>query len=481
MQTVINEFNKTLAHEDLFGSWKDEIRLRSEIRTASVAWEGVQIDNAEAFGFIKRSLYYGNKPVEFFMILFQNMHNQTILNCVLESTPAFKVNFLHSLTNYILDQKPQSKDLLFLINMYQEELYSSFAEVIGAMDNELCSYLLPRTTNKALRKLIKSRQTQIAKQSQQVHYGLIDPLHPNNDYPTIYGDKIQIMAEAITYFKASRHESIPALLDGAELLYRAGLLTDCLAILTEMVKQKEDENVPFLCSEEPYFQQINQLLRKTLPIYTLLVNPAEPHWYALELYRSLYPGFNPDPASLLYLDIYTIIVANLQGYHQYARYELTQKAVKILSYRPDDLVARFLQNPGEKANKEAAAELELAITQRTTALPHESFVIMELLRLWQQEKRLTLEQEVAVRLFKHYQHFFHWIPGSTFINEQMLQQLGPLLNKSTRNTGKLIVSAIQEASLDKLSTKNKSNQGINVQENNFLHKQLLMGQFMEVL
>lgn len=466
MQTIINEFNKTLSHEDLFCAWQDELQLRGEMRTACADWEALLIENAEEFNFIKRSLYYGNRPAEFFIILFRNMRSLPILNCVLESSPAFRADFLCFLTDFILHHKPQPQDLLFIINMYQEGLHSHFAEVIGAMDNELCSYLLARTTNQALRQLIKVRQTQLVKQVQQVHYGLIDPLHPNNNYPTIYGDKIQIMAEAIIYLQAQHHESIESLLSGAEMLFRAGLLTDCLAILAQMLRYKEDGKVLFLCSEEPYCQPINQLLRKALPIYTLLFNPAEPHRYALELYRHHFPGFNPDPASLLYLDIYTIIVANLQGYHQYARFELTQKAGKILSYRPDDLVAHLLHKPGETVANEDIAKLELAIAQRTAPLPHESLVIMELLRLWQQEKRITLNRESGARLFKNYQQFFHWIPCSPFMNEQLLQQLNPLVDEASRNAGKLIVAAMQD---------------IYVQENNDLHKQLLLGQFMGVL
>ncbi len=480
MQSIINEFNKTLSNDDLFQTWQDEIQLRSEIRTTPITWEGVQIESAEEFNFIKRSLYYGNKPVEFFMILFRNMNKLPILNCVMESTPAFKVDFLHSLINYILYQKPQSQDLLFLINMYQEGLYSTFEEVIGAMDNELCNYLLPRTTNKNLRKLIRVRQAQLAEQEQQSHYDLIKPLNPTNDYPTIYGDKIQIIADAIKHLKTKHPESIESLLDGAEMLFRAGLLTDCLAILMELVKYQGDEDALFPCNEDPYCQQINQLLRKALPFYTLLVNPADPHRYALELYRSLFIGFNPDPASLLYLDIYTITAANLQGYHQYARYELAQKAGKILNYRPDDLVAHFLQNPSENASNEDITKLRLAMDQRAAALPHESLVIMELLRLWQQEKRMILDQESATHLFKQYQHFFQWIPGSPFINEQVLKQLGPLVDKNTRNAGRLIVAAMQEFSLEKLSIKDTSKRN-NVQRNNHLHKQLLLGQFMGVL
>jgi hypothetical protein len=409
------------------------------------------------------------------------MHNLPILNCVLESTPVFKANFLHFLINYILNQKPQSKDLLFLINMYQEGLHSSFEELMVVMDNEFCNFLLPRTTNKALRNLITVRQSQIAQQAQQIHYGLINPLHPNNDYPTIYGDKIQIMAEAIKYLKANRRDSIASLLDGAEMLYKAGLLTDCLAILAEIIKQPEDKNALLPYTEKPYHQQIEQLLRKALPFYTLLVNPAEPHRYALELYRSLFMGLNPDPASLMYLDIYSIIIANLQGYQQYARYELAQKAGRILRYRPDDMVAHFLHNPSENASNKDVSKLRLTISQRTAALPHESLVIMELLRLWQQERRITLDQESATDLFNQYLHLFHWIPGAPFINEQLLKQLGPLVDEATRNTGTLIVATMQESSLEKRSAKDNSKQNINIQKYNHLQKQLLLGQFMGVL
>ena len=138
-------------------------------------------------------------------------------------------------------------------------------------------------------------------------------------------------------------ESAEALLDGPDMLFRAGLLADCLAILTQIINSPGMEaDSLLLSSEEPSHQKFDRLLRGVLPIYSLLVSPGDPHRYALELYRSLFPGFYPDPASLLYLDIHSIVMASLQGHRQYAHYELAQKGGKILSFRPADTVASIL-------------------------------------------------------------------------------------------------------------------------------------------
>ncbi len=479
MQTIIDNFNETLTSEDLFSAWQEELHLRGKIRTASPTGEGVKINHAAEFDFIKRALYYGNKSTVFFKIIYHNIHNLPILNCVRESSSAFKAEFFYYLVDFIPDHKPQPQDLSFLINIYEEALTAPFAEIISIMDKELCSYLLPRTTNKSLRKLIKARQTELAGQSGPPAPSR-SPSNPIDKYPTIYGDKIQIIAKAIKHLK-SDHLNSAQLLESAEMLYRAGLLTDCLAIMTEIVKYQPNSDTSSLCHEEPYRQQINQLLRQVLPIYALLVNPGEPHRYVLDIYRSIFLGFTPDPASLYYLDLYTIIVANLQGYRAYARYELAQQAARIQSYRPDDVIAQLLQSPGEKVSDPDINKCVAAMVQRTATLPHESIVIMELLGLWQQETRINLDREAATALLKQYQHFFHWIPGSFFINESRLQQLGPWTDESTRNAGRLIMAAIQETAPEKISLPDNPQRNINFQGPNNIRMELLLGQFMGVL
>jgi len=489
MQTIIKKFNDSLGQENLFNFWQNELILRHQIRTTVTECEGVIIENTEEFNFIKRSLYYSDNKDEFFKILYRNMNSLIVINCVLEASPGLATEFLQFLAYYIYSQKPPAKDLQFLINMYRKELQSEFTAVINTMDDTLCAYLMARTTNSELRELLKSRQVQIAKESTHQHYGLVDSHRPNGEYPTVYGDKIQLLADAIKAFKTSQsydlasplnNESIEALLDGADLLFRAGLLADCLAVLADIVRhQGGDGEALILRSEDPYNKQINQLLRKALPFYCLLVKPTDPHRYALELYRSLFPGFSPDPASLLYLDIQTIAAASLQGYRQYARYEIAQKAGRVLSCRPNDLPASFLHKSIGNLKIEDIKALEIAVAQRMPSMPHESYIIMEILRLWHKEKRIEFDRTLSIKLLRYYLQFFNWIPCALFMNEMLLQQLGPLADEETRNAGERVVSLMQEFSVENLSIDNLG-QKFTDPKNHKLQMQLLLSKYMGV-
>jgi len=489
MQTIIKKFNDSLGQENLFNFWQNELMLRQQIRTAATEWEGVIIENTEEFNFVKRSLYYGDNKDEFFKILYRNMSSLTIINCVLESS-GLAAEFLQFLAYYIYSQKPPARDIQFLINVYQEEFHSEFIEVINAMDDTLCAYLLARTTNNKLRELLKSRQIQITKESTRKHYGLVDSHRPNGEYPTVYGDKIQLLADAVKAFKTSQsydltsplnYECIEALLDGADLLFRAGMLADCLAILADIVKhQGGDGEALILRSEEPYNKQITQLLRKALPFYGLLVKPTDPHRYTLELYRSLFPGFSPDPSSLLYLDIQTITAAGLQGYREYACYEIAQKAGRVLSCRPDDLPASFLHKSIENLEIEDIKALETAVAQRMPSMPHESYIIMEILRLWHKEEKIAFDRTLATQLLRYYLQFFNWMPCSLFMNEMLLHQLGPLADEETRNAGERVVSLMQEFSVENLPIDKKLGQKFTDPRNHKLQMQLLLSKYMGV-
>ncbi|MDD4172470.1 MAG: hypothetical protein PHQ94_09550, partial [Syntrophomonas sp.] len=292
MQTIINKFNVSSSGEDLFLFWQDEFQLRQQIRVAADR-ERVRLEGSEEFDFLKRCLYYGPKKEIFFAILYQNMASLPILNRVREAPLTFIIEFLRFIAGHILNQNPPARDLQFLINMYREEFRPYYIELLSAMDTDLCAHLLFRTSNNNLRDLLKARQDQISKEYNFKHYGLIDASLSKYDYPTIYGDKIQLMAAAAQTLKAGQlqtsplgRDTIKILLDGADLLFRAGLLADCLALLARMLQHQEvDDQIRLLSNEDPFHKQINVILRKTLPIYSLLVNPSDPHRYALELYR----------------------------------------------------------------------------------------------------------------------------------------------------------------------------------------------------
>ena len=488
MRIIIDEFNDAHAQEDVFRFWQDELRLRQAGRSATVEPEACSPQSRKEFNFIKRSLYYGGRKADFFLIVYLSMHRLPILNCMQESPSNFIAAFLKFIKDDILSRHPQPQDIVFLINIYREDLHPYFKDLISVMDDSLCAYLTGRTGNQALRNLLITRQTQVAQENRQDNYGLVEPLPSNRDYPTIYGDKIELMAAAIKSLKkgqtlqAEDSESYsywPALIEGSDLLFKAGLLAYSLSIMAELIAAPRPNGISPPLDEEMHYKQINQILRKTVPLYALLSNPAQPHACALEIYRTLFPGFTSDPASLLYLDIYAILFARLQGNRRYAHYELMQKSAKILNWRPDDPVASSLLKTAEQAGSDDQTVFEVAAAQRTTSLPHESLVIMDVLRWWLKEARIAMSRESASRLLQAYQQLYRWIPNPIFLNKPLLKHLGPLVDKSTRKIAERMVilhaDSVEKTSQDKLHT------DINGQEYRDLQRQLLLGRFMGVM
>lgn len=485
MQTIINKFNISLSGEDLYLCWQDELRLRQQLRVAE-DWEGVYIESSEEFHFLKRCLYFGSRKEVFFTIVYHNISSLPILNCVLGAPFTFITDFLHFIADNILMQNSPARDLHFLINMYRDEFRSDYTELIKAMDDELCAHLLARTSNDTLRELFKARQSQIMLDQDSKDYGLVDFALSRNDYPTIYGDKIELMAKAAKTLQACHipdsttpltPAAIKMLLDGVDLLFRAGLLGDCLALLARI--RESEGQIPVLSNEEPYYKQISVILRKVLPIYSLLNNPANPHRYVLDIHRSLFPGFSPDPVSLLYLDIYSIVMTNMQGHRQFARYELAQKASKILNRHPDDLLASALLRWGEKLTPDNITELEQLAEQKIYGLPHEAYIIMEVLRFWQHDGTITLNRMTATSLLRNYIKFFYWLPGTSFINAKLLKQLVPLVDEDTRNAVEIIVAVLHEFSFQD-STQKISAPPIPDMEKDKLLKQLRLSKYMGV-
>jgi hypothetical protein len=490
MRTILQELNDSLAQEDLFLNWKNELQLRKHLRAAPYAVEGLLIESDADFDFLKRSLYYSDHKELFLELLYYNRDSQTVLDCLGKAPAILATEFLAFIRDSILVRKPLARDLQFLINLYREDFNPDFAALIDAMDADLCAHLMARTSNNTLRELLQHRQAALSGGDKIEPYGLTESRSSRNDYPTLFGDKIELMAAAVKSLQNSQDliataplngKTIAALLQGAEMLFRSGLITDCLSLVAELLRQPGAEVFDLLLDpDSPFHKPANQLLRKALPFYCMLVDPVDPHRYALELYRSLFPGFSPDPASLIYLDINSIVVPSLHEHRQYAHFELAQKAAKLQDYRPDDLLAAALQKWDHLSSQASLPALQQVIAERITSLPHESFTVMGVLRLGQQEGLLALDQASASRLLQDYLLFFHWIPAPPFMNEELWQHLGPLANRASRRAGGRVINILQEfhasAGADHAAGPGKSNSW----ENHLLSKQLLLSKYMGV-
>lgn len=484
MQKILKEFNTFQSADDLFPAWNNELRLRKLLRNQADPDE-IKIENSNEFDFLKRSLYFGPRQSLFFDIIYRNASNLAVLNCIMQSPPALIKGFLNHVGSRVLEPKPPVKHLQFLITMYSEEYRSDYIQLMNQIDHDLCTQLLTRTSNNNLRQILKQRLQQ-PRDNQTAAESSIDNQPSSGRYPTLFGDKIEIMHAAVKSLESIQslvksaaslnREIVEVLLDCGDMLFRAGLLADCLGLLARMANHPGTNQYSLLLSnQEPYNRQLDGLIGKVLPLYALLVGPADPHRYALDLYRGLFPGFGPDPASLIYLDIHSLVMAGLQGYNQYIDYEIAQKGSKILSIRPADHFASALPKAGSQLTEKVITGLNNDVDQRIFSRPHESYIIMEVMRLWHREGRILLNRSTASTLLHHYVEFYNWIPAAPFMNEQIQNQLGTWADEKTKIAGEQIVHIMQPASGPDLSARKDDH------EFNEYQPKLLLSKFMGVL
>lgn len=456
MQNIINEFNTVLTGENLFSCWQHELNLRQQLRAAT-DWYRVRIENNQELDFLKRSLYWGSGRQIFFSIIYQNISSLPVLDYMRQAPAELTQEFLQFIAQDILPQKPTLRELDFLISMYKENLRPAYIELVQAMDGELCHYFMARTGNDDLRQILKLRQDQITLEHSNEHYGLLAPTPRAHEYPTIFGDKIRILSMAIETLRDDKKTTLRSLsdatgepsschrhtADGADLLFKAGLLSDCLITLSSFLNQSTENSIPLT---EHDYQKTNQVLGKALPMYSILVNPADPRRCALELFRNYYPGFSPDPVTLLYLDICSIVMASLQGHRQYARYELAQKAAKILPRRPNDILATALLARNKDSNINDLTIWEQLIATKMPGQPHEAFITLEALRWGQQEGWVILNRSSATKLLDNYLELFRWLPVAAFMNEGIYKQLGQLADEDTAKSAQQVLDLFREFS-----------------------------------
>ena len=444
---VMQEYSES-GSSDLMVEWQTELRLRQEFRQAA-NWEEVHPASPNEIEFARRSLYYGNQVENFWQIIFHHLEDGIIINWILGASEYLLNDFWHYLIAY-LGNKPQQPDKLdFLVSLYQDRFRSQYIDLIQLLDQPVCEHLLARTTNQSFREILRTRMNSLRQVTFLDPYDLIKAVPKSaGKFPTLYGDKIENIRAAVIELQKVQNtsrlsspgqEQIDSLLRGCDVLFRAGLWSDCLAIINKSITGS-DQAWSLALNQEPYYKQVNQLLRRVVPIYSLIAYPAAPHRYALQMIRSFFPGFALEPISLIYLDLYSILAASLQGHRQYAAYELAQKASKVRSYRPNDFTADYLLQALNGELPAKPADLIREIEQKLPAQPHESLVTMGMWLWVNKQARRSNDQESANFLLNLYEQFYNWVPSHQFMNRHILDQLGRQADKKLVEAGEVQLS-----------------------------------------
>lgn len=452
MKTIMKAFSTLAEQPDVFACWQEELQLRRRLRRSD-AWQEVKIGTRTEYEFLQRSLFYGPQRDIFFAILINNLADQSVLSLLRDSDPGVVTGFMDYLANYIEKQHPPAASLGFLIHLYQDGYQPRYMRLIKVMDAQQCTYLMARTGNRDLRRMLKEHLERIKDGKSG---GIADQSargRISQPWPTIHGDKIELLAEAAKVLKR-KQDSQPNndnsdsrwdnLAEGAELLWQAGLLTDCIALLNRMIQDRDlEETFANAAGTPPLHRQVSRLLDRTLPLLGILAAPLHPRGWVLDNYRSLFPGFSPEPGSLLHLDLYAIVAAALQGRRQYAKYEIIQKAVQLQLLREDDPLAAALVQWDRTGVLDSTPTIIEGLAAKMKSQPHEAFTGLELLRYVHIQESKALDRPYATRMLEMYLQLFNWLPHAVFMNDPLVRQLGPLSDEDLRDEALKILAARQ--------------------------------------
>ncbi|CFY01380.1 Uncharacterized [Syntrophomonas zehnderi OL-4] len=439
MQTILEKL-KALPQENLFLYWQKELELKKELRQHLCEYRQVQIEDGVQYNFLKHSLAYTGCKQTFFSIVFLNMNSLQVQSALLAESQGLVEDFWHSLPGLIKQEKPAPSHLQFLINIFREDFIPDYTDVLQTLELEDCEYLLARTANKSLRKLLKDRQTELLTLSHQdANYGLNNLPDRNSPYPGLYGDKIVTIKQALANIQTcspqnnvnpNETERSETLIETAQLLFSAGLLGDSLALLRAIYEKEQTRKYIEPQNRVLITRNLSRVLHKTLSMYALLAYPVEAFRKAGNIYQVFFPGLIPDKKTLLFLELYQNLIAHHSGNLQYTLLELADTCRNFNQADDDiDIMLKMMLQPFEVSSEELTRLLNNMQLQLS---PHEAYVTMEILRYLEKNQLLDFSRENYTLILNNYMQLFAWIPSPLFLNREIINQMTPGIDEQNR-------------------------------------------------
>jgi len=423
-RTDVNKSN------NLFLLWEKELTLRHDLRQdIQSVQEEIKIETAADLDLLYRALYFSDYT-NFFTILINNLSNTVALHWLQNAPERLVQGFWPFLPWYLQHHEVSSDNLQFLIRLYKSELDPEYQMIIKYLNLSQVQYLIPRTASPALRQLFKQHETRLMEKRQQAYYGLADKARL--PYPTIHGDKSDIIVETLNLLAASEkfHFSDPYGSDRfiqqllvTESLFQCGLVDDSITCSIRIYREYEQENrLVELLDEQRIVKNMSQQLRRLLPLHSLLTRQVQPKQYVLCLYEQHFPRLLPDEVSLLYLDLYLKLLDYAGRSSSVFPYDIQSILQQLEQKHPGD--TGLFSVMIDKTDKENLLPIVIAIKNRLISAPHEAFVLLEFLRVLLIKGFIESDIEIFNEVLTAYAELWRWIPSSLFINPSIAEQIG---------------------------------------------------------
>lgn len=487
IRDILSTYHNISEHSGLFEFWEGELLLRRQARVIDINPEQ-SVTDAPELDFLLRSLYFAGHPEDFFNILINNLHTHPVLHWLQNSPSSLREAFLKFLPWYISSHSSEARKLQFLVSIYQDSYKAAYQSIANVLNLELCRYLLSRTANPGLRTLLKNREELLLKEKSQTLYGIRPDLSKNPAYATLYGDKVKLLGDTFDLMQSadSRNFSDPysakrfeLLLRVGEMLFECGLIEDCLLNLEDTYEDYQQNNrLVESLEDEKIYRQFFRILRRVVPCYALLFKPNSAWTEALDIYRQFFARLEADLPSLQYLNIYESIISGKQLDSQHIALEIFYKCKKIQDFRSSEPPLLTARDIDSGLAHEHLRQLQQLFQEKLATLPHEAFVIMELMRLLQLKGYLELDHKLAKALLSAYIDLWKWVSHPLFMNRSIVEHLAPRLDDASRLESERLLTALENYDNEKLSSDLSNRPELFRKRSENVRREIFLGKFL---
>lgn len=491
MQLLLDQLNETTQSEDLFIFWEQEVDLRNLLRISKPNGTQLQIRGPEEIDFLFRALYFSGQKNQFYAILFENMQQLPVLSWFNQAPEWLKSEFLSILPWYLDSTKAPPSALLSLIRIYHDEYQAAFLPIVNILSLEACNYLMPRTANTSLRKMIQTRQRFLQTARGENTYGIVSDNSKGLPYPTIFGDKLMLLRQAVELLQKSNPvnfrepygtERFKILLQCGEFMFRAGLLEDSLAFLLDSYEDYREKNrLVDIMEDIAIHKYFKRVLKSLIPVYALIRIPHQAMDLAGEIYRRDFNQISPDEGSLSYLDLFASVNSGLYGQQPEVVYDLTIKSRAIKLYCPEEPELISAEEARHGLTHERLEHLQQAYRQKMVSRPHEAITIMEMVRLLAQLHLIELNHAEANHLLNAYLALWKWVPAKCFLNPGIIEQLNPQAESHHRQEIERILPWLDDNKGDKIKAELVTKPDLFRKKGEDIRRAILMGHFTGVM
>ncbi len=486
MQDILEQYRDISENIELFSFWEQELLLRNALRQTPLTVP-IVVDSKDGVNLLYRSLYFSKRRFDFFKILFANLRFLPVMQWLVSAPTRVMEDFWQFLPWYILNHRVKPGELEFIARIYKSEYAPAVMPVINILDEDSTLYLLSKTANAGLRQLLKDRQIQLKELRWESYYGLGEG-DKKSDYPTLYGDKVKLIRKTIAILQDSNAdrfrdpyaaERFLLQTNAAELAFKCGLLEDSLAFLLDIYSDYQQKNrLVEIINDQKIYKELQQLLRTVIPVYSLVYEPLQAYECAYNIYKCYFPLIRPEAAPLEYLKLWETLAGS---YKKDSLLEVLYISKRIDQLRPAELPLLLDEEVKSGVNQERLEKLFKVLEEKLVALPHESFITMELIRLLEFKGALKLEGNMASWLLGNYILLWKWLPGGIFMHYELINQLAPLVDDNSRYQAQRIVELSHTMNSAQLRSELSSRPQLFRKKGENIRRDLLAGQFTGVL